>query len=227
MRSFLLGAAVALGFAPAIASATVQLNFEQQTLPVTVTKGVTNADQVVFLESYATDVDNTDERLNAYTIALTGTGNGFGDPAGVRFKVPTGTNFGAAGKPVNHPYVFGLLDPVPPVENFSSTPGRLQFGATAINQEDEVNVGPGRDGLIRVPITVPFNLNLPAGTYNYTINFVPSAASLAGLGDPIAIAPTGGTPGTFSVVVIDVPEPASMGLIGLGGLLTLRRRRVA
>jgi hypothetical protein len=212
MRSLLLGAVAALGLAPAFASAAVILNIEN----LTVTD--TSAQQTVFVTLFGSDATSDNERMNAYTIAVNGTGNGFGGANGVRFQVPAGSNFGAAGRPTApHPYVFGGLDPVPPVENFSSTAGRLQFGATAINQEDEVNVGTGLDGFIRLPVIIPAGAT--PGVYTLTID--PAATSLAGLGAPIVATP--GQAGTITVV----PEPASLGLIALGGLFALRRRRLA
>ena len=212
MRSFLLGAVAAIGLAPAFASAAVILKIENSTVTDV------SAQQTVFVTLYGEDATGDNERMNAYTIALNGTGPGFGSANGVRFQAPTTGNFGAAGKPTApHPYVFGALDPVPPVENFSSTASRLQFGATAINQEDEVNVGNGLDGFLRVPVIIPAG----ATPGVYTLSIDPAATSLAGLGAPIVATP--GAAGTITVV----PEPASLGLIALGGLFALRRRRLA
>ena len=220
MRSFLLGAVAALGLAPAFASAAVVLNIENTT--VDATDGLA---KTAFVTVFGTDATNDNERMNAYTIAINGTGtdgsNAFGSANGVKFQVP-GSNFGAAGKPTApHAYVFSALDPVPPVENFSSTASRLQFGATAINQDDEVNVGPGLDGFIRIPIVIPAGAK--SGVYTLTID--PTATSLAGVGAPIVATP--GQAGTLTVTGVVVPEPASLGLIALGGLFALRRRRLA
>jgi hypothetical protein len=112
--------------------------------------------------------------------------------------------------------VFGALETIPPIENFGSTASRLQFGAVAVAQEDEVNITNARNGLIRIPIIIPANPT--PGFYELVVD--PTALSLAGKGPPIVATP--GPPGGFFI-----PEPASVGLLGLGGLLALRRRRLA
>ena len=209
MRSILLGAVAALGLCPVIASAAVTINVESASVN---TAGATT-DMTVPIEVFATDLDGSNERLNAYTIALDG---GSFAAGGMRFTVP-GSSFGVGGRPTAHPYVFKDMETIPPIENFGSTPQRLQFGSTAIGQEDEVNVDPTHNGFLKLTVIVP--PSTPAGVYNLTVD--PRALSLAGLGAPIVATP--GTPGTITVI----PEPASMGLIALGGVLFLRRRRIA
>jgi|SoiMethySBSTD1v2_1073268.scaffolds.fasta_scaffold1232602_1 hypothetical protein len=209
MRSILLGAVAALGLCPVIASAAVVINVESKTVD---TSGATG-DTTVPVEVFGVNADGGDERLNAYTIALDGASFAAG---GIRFTVP-GASFGTGGRPTVNPFVFKDMETIPPIENFGSTPQRLQFGSTAIGQEDEVNVDPTHNGFIKLSVIVP--KSTPAGVYSLTVD--PRALSLAGLGAPIVATP--GAPGTITVV----PEPASMGLIALGGVLFLRRRRIA
>jgi hypothetical protein len=218
MRSLLLGAVAALGLCPAFASAAVTINLAPQGQPdsSTLTVNATNADQPIRIEVFGNDLDGSDERLNAYTIAIQGAGPGFGDPNGVRFSVP-GSTFGTAGRPTNHPFVFKDLETIPPIENFSSTPVKLQFASTAVGQEDEVNIDPTHNGFLAAPLIIP--ANAPGGVY--TISVV--TTSLAGQGAPIVS--TAGTP--LTITVVGVPEPATMGLVLVGGLFALRRRRLA
>jgi MYXO-CTERM domain-containing protein len=220
MRSLLLGAVAALGLCPAIASAAVTINLSPQGQAgqsnLTITPPV--ADQTLRIEVFGTDLDGSNERLNAYTIALQGAGTGggkaFGDATGVRFSVP-GSTFGTAGRPTDHPFVFKDLETIPPIENFSSTTSKLQFASTAVGQEDEVNVDPTHNGFIAAPLIIPAG----AAPGVYTLSIV--TTSLAGLGAPIVSTP--GTPLTITIV----PEPAAMGLVLVGGLFALRRRRLA
>jgi len=213
MRSYLLGAAAALGLFPVMASAVVSVNGDR----LEVIPGA--AQQTVYIDVFGVDVDNTDERLNTYTIAVNAplfSGTVANMP---RFQIPAGGT-GSLGSVVRpspaHPFVFGGLETIPPIESFGSTPSRLQFASNAIEQTDEVNLGTTRNGFIRLPIIVP--ANAAPGIYNLNIERV----ELAGLGAPIV-----GTIGTSVPTLVIVPEPASLGLVGLGGLLMLRRRRVA
>jgi hypothetical protein len=82
---------MAVAFAPAAASAVVMISVERvEVVP-------TGADQTVFLDVYLVDLDNTNERLNAYGLIIHGPAN---SPGGVRFTQPTRLLSAA------HPYVF-------------------------------------------------------------------------------------------------------------------------
>jgi hypothetical protein len=214
MRSYLLGAAAALGLFPVMASAVVQINVDRL-------DGVipTAAQQTVYVDVFGVDMDNTDERLNTYTISVNGVGfSGTGNAP--RFSFPAGGT-GSLGSIVRpsaaHPFVFGGLDTIPPIESFGSNAGRLQFASNTVEQTDEVNLSALRNGFIRLPVIIPANAT--PGTYPLVVDL--SGTQLAGLGAPVVA--TLGTQGSVTIV----PEPASLGLIVLGGLLTLRRRRVA
>ena len=206
MRSFLLGAVAALGL-PAIASATVQINVER----VEVVPDATQ--KVVFVEVFGQDLDNTNEQLNSFSIALsapTFTANG------VRFEAPETFVFPT---PTGHPYVFQSFVGVVP-EDFGTTFNRALTGAglPGTTPANQVNITDALNGFVRIPIIVP--ANAAPGFYPIIVEAPPTTA-LAGLGAPIVSVP--GQGGGVQIV----PEPASLGLIVLGGLLTLRRRRVA
>ena len=238
MRSILLGAAAALGLFPVLASAAVVTvntglyNTADGTVPTTAVSAPIipgPAEQRIIAEIFAVDNDPADataaeqERLNTVTIRLLG--GGFSTTTGgsaPRFNIP-GATFGTAGRPTHHPYVFADLESIPAIENFGSQPNRLQFGITAPGQEDEADIintganGTGKSGFLKLPIIIPANAT--PGTYTITVDL--AGSQLAGRGAPINL--TAGQAATFTIV----PEPASLGLIVLGGLLTLRRRRVA
>ena len=175
-------------------------------------------DQTIRVEVFGNDVTSEDEHLNAYTIAVQGAGSSggkaFGDATGVRFVVPAGS-FGTAGRPTAHPYVFKNLDTIPPIENFSSTTSKLQFASTAVEQTDEANITDTLNGFIAMPILIP--AGKAPGVYTLTV----VTTSLAGNGAPIVSTP--GVPATITIT----PEPASLGLVVIGGLFALRRRRLA
>ena len=231
MRSILLGAAAALGLFPAMVSAAVvridsQLYDSTGLVPLPATPIVPlPTQQTVLAEIFGTDLDGADERLTAVTIRAIGEGFSTTTTGSApRFQFPTPAS---AARPTQHPYVFGLgeggpaSEIQPPVENFGTQPNRLQFGITVVGQDDEVNIvnppNGHRDGFIKVPIIIPANAT--PGTYSIRIDL--SGSQIAGAGAPITV--QAGPAATFTIV----PEPASMGLIVLGGLLALRRRRVA
>jgi hypothetical protein len=213
-RNFRLAAALVTGVlaaaVPSVTSAVVIINIENQT------PTATSSDSVLYLTVYATDVDNSNERLNAYIIAIDGPNF---TPDGVRFVVP-GSDFGRAGIPAApHPYVFKDFATVPPIENYNSTYNRLQFGAFAVGDEDEVDVGSGHDGLLRIGVFFPANWYPLHGLPIFTLVVDPRATSLAGLGSPIVA-----VPGQAGVIAV-VPEPSAAALLLLSSLALLRRRR--
>jgi hypothetical protein len=197
--------------APSAAPAAVRIDLQPSSLPPT----QSGTDTINFVEVYGTDLDGSNERLNAYTIAVQGAGPNFGDPNGVRFVVPPpNSTFGVAGRPTDHPYVFQDFEVIPPIENFNSTPSKLQFAATAVAQDGEVNIDPTHSGFLRFGVIVPANL---LGTWTITV----TTNSLAGGGAPIV-----STPGAPLAIAI-VPEPSAAGLLLLYPPLALLRRRRA
>src|SRR3954467_9157691 len=95
----LLGVTLLALAAPSLAPAAVTINISPFAVPP-----ATGTDGVVYLEVFGTDVDGSNERLNAYTIVVQGAGTGadgkpFGDPNGFRFVLPPpNSTFGVAGR---------------------------------------------------------------------------------------------------------------------------------
>jgi hypothetical protein len=211
MRSILLGAAVALGLAPTLALASVSINVDKVTALPSATE------QTVFVDVFGVDLPpEENELLNVFTIAINGVGF---SPTGVRFQLPTGATFpGATYKPTAHKFVFRDqgFELEPGLTNVSSTASRIQVSSEAIGPEDVANLTPANNGFIRLPIIIPAN-----ATGFFPINVDLTSSQLGGAGAPIVTVL--GEQGSVTIV----PEPASLGLIVLGGLLTLRRRRVA
>ena len=207
MRSILLGAAAAIGLFPAIASAVVTVRID------TVNVLPTGADQVVGVDVWADpgEGDTINEGLDAFTIAFNGPRF---TASGVRFQVPAPGATWPTPDPA-HPYVFTGRNAPP--EDFGSTFDRAQVGGTITGQG--VNITETLNGLVRLQVLVPGNVT-PGELFPIVID--PGAFSLGGTDPSLALAVPGG-PGMVNVI----PEPASMGLIALGGLLALRRRRVA
>jgi hypothetical protein len=196
----------AFGLFPAIASAVVTVKVGS----VSVNQSPT--DQTVNVDVWAQvdPADTTNELMDAFTIALdaptfSATGPRFVLPASGTFLTPD----------PEHPYVFTGKDAPP--GDFASDQKRIQVGA-AISSTG-VDITPNLNGLVRLQVMVPGNT--APGAYSIVLD--PGAFSLGGGPALVAVPdPTGG-----GVNVIGVPEPASLGLIGLGGILFLRRRRVA
>ena len=212
MRSILLGAAAALGLFPAIASAAVTFNVDS------VTAQPSSIEQTVFVDVFGVDAaPDENELLNVFTIAINGVGF---TPTGVRFQLPTGATFPSATyKPTAHKFVFRDqgFELEPGLTNISSTASRIQVSSETIGPEDVANLTDANNGFIRLPIIIPAN----TGPGVFPINVDLTSSQLGG-----AVAPIVTTLGQQGSVTI-IPEPASLGLIVLGGLLTLRRRRVA
>ena len=216
-----LVAALLAAAAPSLTSAAVTINLS----PTFVTPLGFQTDAVVPIEVFALDLDGTDERLNAYTVAVEGAGVGgsaFGDPNGVRFVVPPpNSTFGIAGRPTEHPYVFKDFETIPPIEDFNSTPAKLQFAATAVGQDDAVDIDPTHNGFLRFGVVIP--ANAPPGTWTIAV----TTNSLAGLGPPIVSTP--GTPATIVFFPVppdpNSPEPSAAALLLFPTVALLRRRR--
>ena len=96
---------------------------------------------------------------------------------------------------------------------------RVQIGAGTVGRNDVADITPSLNGFFQLPVNIPASVTAPG---LYAINIDTTLLSLGGAGPAITA-----TPSTVVGGINIVPEPASLGLIGLGGLLFLRRRRVA
>jgi hypothetical protein len=204
MRSILLGAVAAVGLWPAVASAVVTVRPADQ---------VGRPGETVPVEVYAdplTLTPDANEQLNAYTMTMSAiTFAGANDPS---FVVPANFTF-EINTDATHQYVFTAADP--PFDPTSGSDRKLVFLSAAPGTAS-TNLDAVRNGFGKVMVSIPQGAQPGIYTMRIDNDFL-SLGGATGTIDAI-----GGT-GTFTVV----PEPASLGLVAIGGLLALRRRRTA
>jgi hypothetical protein len=187
-------------WSPSAPAAVLQVNIES---PVHVPNG---QDRVVYVHVFVRDIDNTDERLTTFTIAVNGVG--FGSTGNLpRFLLPVQLPGDT------YPYVFKDVESTGP-ESFNSTPVRLQIGDVTVPGGAEVDVTDENNGLFRIPIFIPDNLT--PGTYPIIVDL--ASTQFAGNGDPIVA-----VLGTMGAITY-VPEPSALALLALPALALLRRR---
>lgn len=200
MKRVLLGVGCAVALLPGIASA-VTLRVPN----IELRPGMTN----VPVEAVFDDAAAGNERLFAYTIGLRLVPVVPAVPGAVTFSAPWVTATETA------PPVFPGATP-PTVQ--SSDPAHV---SASKDIPGEADIGNGQ-GLVRVYLNAGA-LAVPGTTY--TLSFDPAEASFAST-DPnnieIPVTLSNGT-----ITVVPIPEPAALSLLGVAGLLALRRRRTA
>src|SRR5688500_16975419 len=137
--------------APSVASGVLRLNIGGfEIIP-------TANEQIVFTDVYVVDLDDSNERLTTFTIAIDAPR--FSE-SGLRFAPPVGL------PSPSHPYVFKDF-PAAGLEDFGSSATRIAVGAELPGPADEVNVTDFNNGLFRIPLLVPANFRPPALPYVY------------------------------------------------------------
>lgn len=225
MRNILLGAASALALAPGVASAALTLNVPSAT------SDVPGATKVIPMEIFFSETAPVvNEQLAGFTLRLEIVG---GSSTGVHMASPTSTTANPTAiqlTPTEHPYVLSnsTLDsntgeptaparPSIPANPDAYTPNSLTVsGLTDPGLEQNVD---DNEGLLKFYIAI--EPTAAPGTYAIMLDPLVTAFSDANAAD----IPVGFTPLAATIVV--TPEPASLGLLALGGLLGLRRRRTA
>jgi hypothetical protein len=176
-------------------------------------------DKTVTIDVFATNPDAAEnERLNAYTISVEAPT--FGGANKPRFVIPG--SFAFPDSSAAHPYVFAAFPGNGPVDPAGlSDADTVLLSAALGGTGQEANISETLNGFAQLTIMVPEG-TLP-GEYAITIP-QPEQGGFLSLGSAGASITAIGAPGILTVVV---PEPASLGLVAIGGLLALRRRRVA
>ena len=214
-RAAVISFGMVLAVLPSLASAKLQLRGEKvQPLP-----GVPGTYTMAI---FAEPTDGENEQLGVYDIGFRLVPVNASPTGGVGFAPPY------ANRP-NENFVFGANDPARYTYNVptsvSPPPGPTQF---LLNVE---STGAGPVDVVSAVKVAEVVFQVAAGTLpsTYRVEFNPNLVAFGSL-DPARLDPTIET--TFSTapdsgLIEIVPEPTSLSLLALGGLLALRRRRVA
>jgi hypothetical protein len=205
MRTRRSGACVATFAAlvafPAAAAAVVTVRIDP---PVYVPNG---ADQVVSFEVYAEPSDDSNERLNAFVIAIEAPS--FGGPRQPRFVIPSSFQFDL---PTLHPYVFGDQRGCDPVDPAGVSDQDTVLMSAVFGELSETDINDAHDGFARINVFVPADAN--PGFYPLTFDHQFLNLGSAG----VAITVSAVDDGFF------VPEPSWVGLLAPVGVLLGRVR---
>jgi PEP-CTERM motif-containing protein len=210
-RLAVLGIGCVLALAPSVASAALRIVLPNKQGAEGLLPGQNSYD--IFVDP----TDNENESLYTYNLPVLLTKNGSGTLTGAGFATPYVRN------PKDNPSPYGadfVFDPAQTdlvvSDNPAPTPGALSFAM--INNGNLPDVT-GRKKLG----TIVLNVDPTALGSVYTLRLNSSKVEFGnGLtGDAITADSTGIA--TLEVV----PEPASLSLLAIGGLLALRRRRTA
>jgi len=213
MRKLLIGALSAFALVPGLAQAALVLNLEQG--PTT----AVNRGSTVPLELFFNEPVAASEAANAFQAVLKITPAG----GGVFEESPDSPGDAFADLPQSRTYFGDTIGPNSRTPAFPTasfqTPDRSQIVVSILSASASKNVDVTDNmGLIRVPIDISPNATGPVTVQLVSFSLADAAGNL------IPVAPGNVT----SVIPVNVvPEPASLGLLAIGGLLTLRRRRVA
>jgi hypothetical protein len=196
MRNIFLGIVSACVFAPSIASAALTLNIER----IELRPGDTGFIEVFFTES----APAANENLVAYAVGLdlpTNPGNA--------------VSFGPAPllrETTAHPFVFA---PGTPIDDTGSNASRIRSSAAILTAPENIV---DNEGVLRVPVTAAMSA-VPGSVIPVVFNLTGGLTEFSDdIGGVIEFVPVNGQ-------VTIVPEPAALGLLGIGGVLFLRRRR--